>query len=225
MFLTLIPFFLVGLLSVNVDYFQSYLFSSMDGQCSGFPTRKAYYIRDECYGYNDVTNDLSLKVQLASNTAANMTIYAGTTCHAEISRHQIPFICMHTSQGNDKQWQYYSGRMVTVRTYGESNCTDVSAVTSTKTMKPEDCMPYLLDNTWFALMRNGVAWPVKETKGLMLNYTDDSVQVASYTTSNCAPHSVITNATLYFNLNMCYPMYYEESIIFTDYSQNKRYVK
>jgi len=212
----------LGVLSTTVDYFQFYQFGSMNRQCSGYPTGKEYYVKDECYGYNYNTTDLSLKFQLASTTSANMTIYAGSTCDWETSTHEIPFICLHPNKSNDEQWQFYNGQMVTARTYGGSDCSDASAIIATNSFKPADCIPYQSDNSSFSLTRRGVGWPTKNTKGFMLNFMGPGVQLTAYSSPTCNPISVIRGATLDFNLNKCTDVDEEDSIMFIDYSNTHK---
>jgi len=219
MFLIMMSLNMWGAFSANVDYFQNHQFDSDNRMCSGYPTGKQYYVRDECYGYNYNTTDLSLKFQLlASSNSANMTIYAGSTCDTVSSTHQIPFLCMHPPKSKDEVWLFYNGKMVTARTYGGSDCSDASAIIATNSFKPADCIPYHPQNSTFSMKGLGVTWPTKDTRGFMLNFMGPGVQLTAYSSPQCSPFSVISGATLDFNLNSCSAVDDEDSVMFIDYS-------
>lgn len=218
MFLILFSFLLGGAFSVNVDYFQFFQFNTTNSVCSGYPTGKAYYVRDECYGYNYDSTDLSMKFHLATTTSANMTMYAGSTCDEVVSSTQIPFMCFHPAASKDEQWDFYQGEMVTARTYGGSDCSDASAIIATNTFKPDDCMPYHPEDTLLSSTLGGVRWPTKNTRGIMLIFEGWGVQLTAFSTATCNPFSVITGTTLYFSFNNCNPVDSEDSIIFNHYS-------
>jgi len=235
MFLALFSGFIGGVFSDKVDYFANYEFSSNDNQCAGLPTDKLYFVRNECYGYNYSNTDLSMTFELASNTGANMTLYAGPTCSVKSASYQIPFNCFHPADIKDEQWQFYNGQIITQRYYTGPSCTDAATIMITNSFKPGDCMPWHPQNNTlslmpakqkfslmharhtFSLMHGKGEW-TNNTRSFMLNYMGEGLQVTTYSSMSCSPTSVIKDQTADFSLNICETFDDGTSRIFMDYT-------
>jgi len=234
MFPSLFAFVIGGVFSASVDYFSNYQFNSNDNQCAGLPTDKLYFVRNECYGYNYSTTDLSMTFELVSNTGANMTMYAGPTCSGKSNSIEIPFYCFHEADSKDEVWQFYNGQMITQRYFTGTDCNDASAIRITNSFKPADCVPWHPQNNTsslkrerhiFSLMRerhisfkHGKGEWTNNTRSFMLNYEGNGLQVTTYTSMSCSPNSLIKGQTADFSLNICETFDDGTSRIFMDYS-------